>query len=213
MAFRYSVCTTSFKSAALVDNFLKPFLDFGQSIQVVVVDNESNDGTCELLIEQGEQVKTISMKCSRGLGRQKAMEISEGDTIINVEFDVGYVGIRTAIEYYESADKGKIYYFIVNGQKCNASLYIGSRELFQKIGGFPDLNYAEDLYMNRNAKKMGLIEEVYIDMEIKCLELSGMSSGAEARYEKSKIKQIIRRVIATRDILFVNQIGYSLNSR
>ena len=35
-----------------------------------------------------------------------------------------------------------------------------------------------------------------------------MSSGREARYENSLFKQIKRRVIATRDILFVNNIDY-----
>lgn len=208
MSFTYSVCTTAFRSVSLVDDFVRPFLELGQNTQIVVVDNDSKDGTCERLAEFGQRIKVINLRCSRGLGRQRAMELSDGEIIINVEFDVGYTGIRKAIDYFEAADKGKIYYFIVNGQKCNASLYIGRRELFERIGGFPDLNYAEDLYMNKIAKKMGLILEVTIDMDINCLEVAGMSSGAEARYERGKLKQMIRRIIATRDILFVNQIGY-----
>lgn len=209
VSFKYSVCTTAFRSAALVDDFVRPFLELGKETQIVVVDNESKDGTCDLLNKYGGQVKAISMRCSRGIGRQKAMEMSDGNIIINVEFDVEYSGIIHALEHYDRADKGKIYYYIINGQKCNASLYIGERELFNKVGGFPNLNYAEDLYMNKNAEKMGLFETVYIEMDIRCLEVAGLSSGAEARYERNKIKQVIRRIVATRDILFVNQIGYN----
>lgn len=208
MPYRYSVCTTSFRSVSLVDDFVRPFIKLGKNTQIVIVDNDSNDGTIERLSSFGDNVKAFNLKCSRGLGRQKAMDLSDGEIIINVELDVEYTGIISALEYYEKADKSKIYYFIANGQKCNASLYIGKRELFSKIGGFPDLNYAEDLYMNKIAKKMGIIEYVNIEMSIKCLEVGGMSSGVEARYERSRFKQFNRRVIATRDILFVNQIGY-----
>lgn len=208
MPFKYSVCTTSFRSVSLVDDFIKPFLELGEDTQIVVVDNDSKDGTLERIQEFSPRTKAISLKCSRGLGRQTAMEISDGEIIINVELDVVYSGIQKAIDYYEASDKGKVYYFIINDQKCNASLYIGKRELFERIGGFPNLNYAEDLYMNKVAKGRGLIEEVKIDMAIKCLEVKGMSSGSEARYERRKLKQGIRRIIATRDILFVNQFNY-----
>ncbi len=209
MSYKYSICTTSFKSVTLVDKFIKPLIQLGSQVQIVVVDNDSKDGTYEQLVNYGNRVKVASQKCSRGLGRQRAMEMSEGETIVNVEFDVGYSGIMNALDYYEKADKEKIYYFMVNGQKCNASLYIGRRELFFKVGGFPDLNYAEDLYLNKMAQKMGLFEPVNIDMEINCLEVSGISSGSEARYTNSKLKLAMRRLVATRDILFVNQIGYS----
>lgn len=208
MSYKYSVCTTAFRSVSLVNDFIKPFLELGKEAQIVVVDNDSRDGTIEKLSEFGPQVRPISLRCSRGLGRQKAMELSEGEIIINVEFDVAYTGIKNAISYFERANPEKIYYFIVNGQKCNASLYIGRRNLFEMVGGFPNLNYAEDLYMNKVAKKMGILVEVKIDMEINCLTVRGMSSGTEARYEGRKLNQIKRRIIATRDILFVNRIGY-----
>ena len=207
--YKYSICTTSYKSATLVADFLRPFLDLGQRTQIVVVDNDSKDGTTEKLAKFGDRIKVLSLKCSRGLGRQRAMEISDGEIIVNVEFDVEYSGIRNALDYYEKSDKGKIYYFMINGQKCNASLYIGRRELFFKTGGFPDLNYAEDLYLNKIAQKLGLFEPVNIDMDIHCLEVSGISSGSEARYANTKFKLAMRRLIATRDILFVNQISYA----
>jgi len=208
MAPRYSICTTCYRSAPLVEDFINPLLGLGDLYEIVVVDNNSDDGTFGKIKEYRGRVIAIRQKCTRGKGRQIAIDNSKGEVIINVEFDVGYLGISKAVDFFEKTDKSKIYYFIIIGQKCNASLYIGRKELFNKVGGFPDLNYAEDLYLNKKARNMGLFETVSIDLPITCFDVKGMSSGHESRYEKSKIMQIKRRIIATRDILFVNGIGY-----
>ena len=205
---KYSICTTCYRSAPIVESFLNPLLNLDDEYEIVVVDNDSDDGTFEKIQKYVQRVMAIKEKCTRGKGRQIAIDHSNGEIIINVEFDVGYLGISKAVDFFETTDKSKIYYFIIIGQKCNASLYIGKKEIFKKVGGFPDLNYAEDLYLNKKAKKMGLFETVSIDMPITCLQVKGMSSGHESRYEKSKFMQIKRRIIATRDILFVNDIGY-----
>jgi glycosyltransferase involved in cell wall biosynthesis len=191
-----------------VEDFIDPLLSLGDEYEIVVVDNDSDDGTFEKLKSYPERVLAISKKCTRGKGFQMAIDFSHGEIIIHIDFDVGYVGLSKAIDYYEMSDKTKIIHYKVIGQKCNASLYIGKKELFQKVGNFPNLNYAEDLYFNKKAIKLNLLEIVSLEIPIKCLEINGMSSGKEARYEKSIFGQITRRIIATRDILFVNKIGY-----
>lgn len=208
MSVKYSICTTCYRSVNLVESFMKPLISLGKDYEVVVVDNYSDDGTFEKLRNYESNVISLKKKCTRGKGRQTAMENSHGDISVHVEFDVKYSGLSSAIDYYEKSSQNKIYYFIIDGQKCNASLYIGKKELFQHVGGFPDLNYAEDLYFNKKAMGINLLEIVSIHMPIECLEINGMGSGKEARYEKGKYHQIKRRIIATRDILFVNQIGY-----
>jgi len=208
MTIKYSVCTTSYRSVSLVEDFIDPLLSLGDEYEIVVVDNDSDDGTFEKLKSYPERVLAISKKCTRGKGFQMAIDFSHGEIIIHIDFDVGYVGLSKAIDYYEMSDKTKIIHYKVIGQKCNASLYIGKKELFQKVGNFPNLNYAEDLYFNKKAIKLNLLEIVSLEIPIKCLEINGMSSGKEARYEKSIFGQITRRIIATRDILFVNKIGY-----
>jgi glycosyltransferase involved in cell wall biosynthesis len=192
----------------LVEDFLNPLLSLGDEYEIIVVDNDSDDGTFEKLEAYKNNVTAIRKKCTRGGGRQIAMDHSHGEVVIHIEFDVGYVGLSRAIDYYEMSDRSKIFYYIIIGQKCNASLYIGKRELFQKVGNFPDLNYAEDLYFNKKASKLNLLEIVSLEIPIKCLEIKGMSSGREARYERNIFKKISRRIMATRDILFVNKIGY-----
>jgi glycosyltransferase involved in cell wall biosynthesis len=208
MSVKYSICTTCYRSVNLVESFMSPLLSLGKDYEVVVVDNYSDDGTFEKLRTYGPNVIGIKRKCTRGKGRQTAMDNSHGEVSIHVEFEVEYSGISSAVDFYEKSNQDKIYYFIIEGQKCNASLYIGQKELFLKVGGFPDLNYAEDLYFNKKATKVNLLEVVSICMPIECLEIKGMSSGMEARYEKGIYHQIKRRIIATRDILFVNRIGY-----
>ncbi len=49
----------------------------------------------------------------------------------------------------------------------------------------------------------------YLSKGIKdAIDNRGMSSGMEARYERGQYNQIKRRIIATRDILSVNKMGY-----
>ncbi|MCW6168982.1 MAG: glycosyltransferase [Thermoplasmatales archaeon] len=209
MPIKYSICTTSYRSVSLVEDFIDPLLSLGDNYEIVVVDNDSDDGTFEKLKAYPERVLAISKKCTRGKGFQTAIDLSHGEIIIHIEFDVGYVGLYRAVEYYEKSDTSKIFYYIIPGKKCNATLYVGRRELFKKVGNFPDLNYAEDLYFNKKANKLNLLKVVSLDVPIKCLEIKGMGSGSEARYENNVFRRIQRRVIATRDILFVNNIGYS----
>ena len=208
MPIKYSICTTCYRSAPLVKEFMNPLIALGDEYEVVVVDNDSDDGTFEELNKYRKNVTAIRKKCTRGTGRQIAIDHSHGGVVILVEFDVGYVELTKAIAYYEMSNMNKIFYYIIIGQKCNASLYIGKRELFQKVGNFPNLNYAEDLYFNKKASKLNLLEIVSLEILIKCLEIKGMGSGREARYEKNIFMKISRRIMATRDILFVNKIGY-----
>lgn len=209
MTIKYSVCTTSYRSVSLVEDFIDPLLSLGDEYEIVVVDNDSDDGTFEKLKSYPERVLAISKKCTRGKGFQMAIDFSHGEIIIHIEFDVGYIGLSKAVEYYGKSDMRKIFYYNIPGKKCNATLYVGRRDLFDKVGNFPDLNYAEDLYFNKKAAKLDLLEVVTLDIPIKCLEIKGMSSGSEARYENNVFRRIQRRVMATRDILFVNNIGYS----
>ena len=132
MSVKYSICTTCYRSVNLVESFMKPLISLGKDYEVVVVDNYSDDGTFEKLRNYESNVISLKKKCTRGKGRQTAMENSHGDISIHVEFDVKYSGLSSAIDYYEKSSQNKIYYFIIDGQKCNASLYIGKKELFQR---------------------------------------------------------------------------------
>ena len=205
----YSICTTSYNSASAADGFAKPLLKLDEKFEIIVVDNISFDGTADAIKKYEPRIKVFSEKCTRGGGRQKAMELSNGSIIIHVDFDVSYSGILEAVKFYESSNKDKIYYIQAVKHKCSACLYIGRRELFDKVDGFPNMNHSDDTYFNKKTNAVGLLSIISLEMSHDCLDVRGLSSGAESRYERTKLKQAIRRIIATRDILFVNGFSYT----
>lgn len=206
---KYSICSTIYNSASTLDEALKPLCSLGNEFEIIVVDNFSNDDTIEILKKYQEKVRYIQMKCSRGSGRQKAIELSVGEYVIQVDLDVKYVDISNIIiENQELLEK-----FILNIQskttKCNTPIIMGKRELFNEIGGYPDLNFVEDLYLYKKAEALGIIKYVKNDYEHICLNIAGRSSGVESRYEKALFKKTIRRVLACRDLIFVTRITYN----
>lgn len=209
MVPKYSICTTTYNSVTAADGFAKPLIELDDRFEVIVVDNLSSDGTFEAIRKFDPKIKAVSEECSRGGGRQRAMELSRADVIIHVDFDVGYTGILKAIDFFENSSKDRIYYIQAVKHKCNACLYIGKRELFDLVGGFPDMNHSDDIYFNMKTSAVGLLTIVSLEIPHECLDVRGLSSGSESRYEKTRFRQALRRIIATRDILFVNGFTYS----
>lgn len=207
----YSICITTYNSAEIVKDAMEPLIKLDpEKYEIVICDNCSNDGTLELLKEYSSRISLISIRCSRGLGRQIAMEKSNGEIIIHLtDFDVAYIGLQDVIENYENRLEDKIFLISPSHPGCNGGLYIGKRELFYEAGGFPDLNYAEDGYFNRWCEFKNLIIYDFFEYEHKCLTIKNKSSGSESRYEKNLYKSILRRLFATRDILFVTNYTFS----
>ena len=65
--------------------------------RIFIVDNYSNDGTYEILENNREKyrLEIKRIKCTRGLGRQKAMEMAmsfakEDDYLMTIDFDTIY---------------------------------------------------------------------------------------------------------------------------
>lgn len=206
---QYSICSTSYNSVSTVDGFVKPLLNLGKNYEIIIVDNCSSDGTFEKLNEYANELKVIRSKCSRGMGRQIAMDLAKGKTVIHVDFDVGYKEIEKIVEFYEKSDKSLIYYIKSNKYRCNACIYIGEKNTFNLINGFPNLNHADDTYFNKKGLSLNMLEIMTMNISHNCLDIQGLSSGSESRYERTFLRKAIRRIIATRDILFVNNFQFS----
>ena len=206
---KYSICATIYNSAPLLEEALEPLVRLDDNFEIVIVDNLSNDGTVEILKKYEQRIKFQSFKCSRGYGRQRAMELSTGEVIIHLtDFDVAYGDIMSIVQIYQKDYSQKIVNFSPKVRKCNAGMYIGRRTLFDKLGGFPDLNNSDDAYFNKIGDWFSLIKYMQVDLQHKCLEIRGLLSGQESRYERKKIKKIIRRIFSTRDILFVQNFNF-----
>lgn len=206
---KYSVCSTIYNSANTLEEALKPLCALGAEFEIIIIDNFSNDETVKILKKYAGMVKYKQINCSRGLGKQKAIEFASGKYIIQVDLDVKYVELSNIIkENQVFLDE-----FILNIQsvktKCNTPILIGKKELFNQIGGYPDLNFVEDLYFYNKAEAIGKIKYIKNNYEHICLNISGKSSGVESRYEKSFFKKARRRVIACRDLIFVTNITYN----
>jgi len=205
---RYSICATVYNSAPLLEKALEPLLKLDDSYEIVIVDNLSKDGTMDILKKYEKRLKFESFKCTKGRGKQRAMELSTGDVIIHLDLDVAYENLFNITQIYQKYDSDKIVHFTPEVSECNAPIYIGKRAIFDKLGGYPDLNFLEDVYFNKIAESFGLLQNVKINIQHKCLELRGLLSGRESRYEKSKYRKFKRRVIATRDMLFVTEPNF-----
>lgn len=205
---KYSICSTIYNSAQTLDESLKPLCKLSDEFEIIVIDNLSIDNTVKILEKYSGKVKHLSVKCTRGTGKQKAIEISNGEYIIQLDLDVKYNAISDIISEYQEDLQNHIVNFRSKNTGCNAPLVIGKKVFFDKIGGYPDLNFVEDLYFYKKAEAVGLLKNIYISYEHKCLKVNGKSSGQESRYEPHMFKKIKRRVIACRDLIFVDNIHY-----
>ncbi len=211
--FTYSFCTTTYKTGETIKEFIKPLLNSKYMDEIVIVDNLSNDGTLETLKNFG--INPISIRCTRGKGRQIAIEHSKFEIIVMLDADLIYNGIDDIIKSFESSDKIDKLWVLNKKMKIseddyyNISLVIGKKEIFQGLGGYPDLNYAEDGYIYRIAESCGLLYRFTIDESlISPLKIRGLGSGKIGRYNKNLIKKIYSRLIFTRDSIFVYGLNY-----
>ena len=152
---KYSVCMTCFNEFPTVRESIGSLLSqLNTEYEVVVVDNFSKDGTYEVLQEFGRShgVKVIQERCSRGMGRQIALENSTGEYVIaNLDLDDIFLPVlQGLVAGYHRRAEGKLMAAFNSpptpGGKAGWSqnVTIGPRELIKSIGGWRDLNIYED---------------------------------------------------------------------
>lgn len=137
----YSICITSFNTVKTVRKSLISILgQIDDLFEVIVVDNNSQDGTIDILkeYEKSGKIKLIIRACSRGKGRQIAVDQSKGDyLIVNVDLDDVYKPVlKVVTDVYEKYFEGE--FLLMHGYG------ICPRRLAVEAGGYRDLQYAED---------------------------------------------------------------------
>jgi hypothetical protein len=105
-------------------------------------------------------IRLIVKKCSRGRGRQIAFENSNGKYIIaNMDLDdTFFPKLRDLLDFYHRFCKGKILLAVKGTSKSLRGLQnitIGSRNLIEELGGWRDLQWAEDWDLWCRAAKKG----------------------------------------------------------
>lgn len=122
-----------------------------KDIEVVVVDNESNDGSKKILekYESEGRIRYISRKCSRGLGRQTAFENSKGNYILAcMDCDDEFIpeNVSRLIDVYHERHEGLVMMTKRTKKKDSevSNITIAPRNTVTEIGGWRDINWCED---------------------------------------------------------------------
>lgn len=142
MKILYSIVGTSYNTVQTVRSCLSSIVNNLETkeIELIVCDSLSTDGTPDAIREFQpffKRLKVISQRCSRGKGRQVAFDHSSGSYVIQFDLDAMYnEGLVRLFEWHK---KVKPDYAIIAGN----SIY--PRALIERVGGWRDLNWSEDL--------------------------------------------------------------------
>ncbi|MEM0133995.1 MAG: glycosyltransferase family 2 protein [Thermoplasmatales archaeon] len=205
-----SFCITTYNTADTIKEFSKALNDISFEHEIIAVDNLSSDQTAKILQECfADRITIIQARCTRGRGREIAFEKSKGDYVVFLDADVLYFNLQENIEKMinEFPDK----FVLLSGKEKSTLMTLVSRKLLTQIGGFPDLNFLEDQYVWEIAKSLGVFKEVnHLEYFAQNIVRQNKTSDrhSEARYEKSFILLMKRRILITRDIIFVRSFNY-----
>ena len=156
----FSLLITTYNSVLSIKPSMRSLLSqINDDFEVVVVDNLSNDGTEQYLKHLADQgkIRLISVRCNRGEGRQIALENAKGKYVIaKLDMDGIYNNkiIRGIAKFFlqkrELLKKDFVLY---------VGVYISTKELLLKLGGWKDLQWGENYELNKR-----LIEKAVVYM-------------------------------------------------
>lgn len=191
----YSICTTTFNCAEKLIDSIESIIKYAdtENMEFVICDSQSIDGTPGILNEYRsffKELKIISKKCFRGVGRQTAFENSSGKYIIQIDLDTIYMQPwRDFILWHKEIQPP----FAI--QTWGSGIY--PRDAIQKVGGWKDLNWAEDLDLWLKLADKGL------------MKWSNLCTGFNYRLDSKKIPswRYLRRFRRIRDMMDLHRIS------
>jgi len=149
-----SICITHFNDAPTIRQSLDTILNqVDERFEVVIADQRSTDGSRSILQEYADRgrIRVIDMQArNRGLGRQVAFEHSVGEYVIaSIALDFFYRPIFTKLlRAYQEIFEGKVVRWDM--------LELSRRDVLEKIGGWRDFQWGEDIEHWARAAKAGL---------------------------------------------------------
>jgi len=199
---KFSVCMTNYNTVDVLSQSLNSIIskvDIDE-FEIVVLDNESTDGSADVLEDYSqkyENFRFLSKRCLRGTGRQLAFEASSGDVIITADTDTIYNDLwRELINTY-----------IERGFQFGLSSWFSQiypRGLLKTVGGWSDFQYMEDIELWCRLAKIGK----YRTYPIVCGENLKRNPGL------NRIERTARRYLRFRDkITMFRHIPFSLYAR
>lgn len=192
---KYSICMTNYNSIDTIWRSMESiFRELDNNFEVVVCDNLSDDGSLDILKKYAQQGKIhlILKKSSRGTGRQTAFEYSAGNYIISgIDTDDQ---LKTNFKNFLNA-----YHLKHEGYMLSAgTIHIIPRCLVEKIGGWRDLKWGEDVDFFNRAKYLGVLHEFQDPIELveRGDNKRSFFARLSERYDASKFYYMIGKSVA-----------------
>lgn len=175
---RFSICITTYQAARTIKaSFESLFPQLDSRFEIVVVDSESTDGTLQFLktLADARRIKLVVRKCTRGEGRQIAVETASADVLVQqVDVDQVYKPFfQAAAEYYEQEamkDLDVVLMFVPRGEtslmehvtsaKIPSQISFVGKKAFMSRTKWPSINRGEDLHVFDIFMKEGHYVEV-----------------------------------------------------
>ena len=157
----YSICMLCYNDAERLRESLDSILELSSSvsIEVIVVDNLSGDGSQEILSDYQRRglIRCIEQKCTRGKGRQIGLEASRGKySLAHLDCDDVFsaLGIRDLLTLYHRDYEGMM--LVTKRTKVDerSNITIGPTDLFRSLS-WRDINWFEDWDLWNRATAMG----------------------------------------------------------
>lgn len=156
----YSICSTHYNNVDYIEDsagYIASIIKNRPRWELVISDAGSNDGSLEFLQELSEgrdDVRVIMAEGSSiGKGRQVALEHSRGDIVISLgDLDAVYYRdnrLFDFVSFYENLveEEGDI--------MLGGGAMVASRELYDQLGGWNDLEVTERRDLKRRALAQG----------------------------------------------------------
>ena len=156
---RYSFLITTRNDAPTIGRALDSLTSqLPADSEVLVVDALSDDGSQKILADY-PGIRVIEVMCTKGRGRQIALDNARGDYVImGVDTDdVVAPVVKDFVEEYHAHHEGKIMRDINKGN-------MGPRALFVQLGGWRDMYCGEDLEFFMRAARAGVLDRTSITL-------------------------------------------------
>ena len=150
---KYSICMTNYNTEDVLERSLDSIISKinSQDFEIVVVDAKSKDNSLQILKKYAQNygnMKIISKKCLRGMGRQIAFKNAKGNIIITADCDTIYNdNWMQLIKTYEENN----FNFALSAWFTQ----IYPRDLLEQVGGWNNLQYWEDVELWSRLAKIG----------------------------------------------------------
>lgn len=202
-----SIYGTVYNNAYVIEDSIsslrRALPDFEENYELVIVDNYSNDGTWEKLLRLKRTMRNVRLlrcRCSRGKGRNIALQHTVGDYVMYVDFDCIFAReIGIIVE--------RLRRICTNGEIWNFG-FSARKTMVEQVGGWKDLNFGEDWeLLGRAIKRNVKLNIIGVKSPIHNIRLAKGGVYGEKRYAQDLITYVLRRVRNLRD----TAIGWGLN--